>query len=38
MPEESDKPKYIWKREYTLVLVFNTLYVLVFYFIMKGNS
>jgi len=30
--------KFVWKREYTLVLVLNAIYILVFYFIMTANA
>ncbi len=30
--------KYIWKKEYTLVLILNTVYILVFYYIMTANA
>ena len=29
--------KFIWKKEYSLVLILNIIYVIVFYFIMTGN-
>ena len=32
------KEKMVWKREYTLVLVLNALYILIFYFIMVSNA
>ncbi len=32
------KEKMVWKREYTLVLVLNALYILIFYFIMISNA
>lgn len=32
------KEKMVWKREYTLVLVLNALYILIFYFIMTLNT
>lgn len=32
------KEKMVWKREYTLVLVLNALYILLFYFIMISNA
>ena len=28
---------YVWKKEYTLVLIFNALYILIFAYIMKAN-
>ncbi|CAN1513585.1 hypothetical protein MCETHM1_00867 [Flavobacteriaceae bacterium] len=34
---ESNKPK-IWSKNYTLVLVANALYIIVFYLIMKLYS
>jgi len=30
--------KLTWKKEYTLVLVLNTIYILIFYFIMTSYS
>jgi len=30
--------KLVWKREYTLVLILNTLYILIFYFVMTAYS
>ena len=30
--------KFNWKKEYTLVLVLNTIYILIFYFIMTSYS
>ena len=38
MSKEDNKATYQWKKEYTLVLVLNALYILIFYFIMKGNN
>jgi hypothetical protein len=32
------KEKMVWKREYTLVLVLNALYILIFYVIMVSNA
>jgi hypothetical protein len=32
------KEKMVWKREYTLVLVLNALYILIFYYIMISNA
>lgn len=32
------KQKMVWKREYTLVLVLNVLYILLFYYIMVSNA
>ncbi|SFR48127.1 hypothetical protein SAMN04490243_2031 [Robiginitalea myxolifaciens] len=32
------KEKMVWKREYTLVLILNAIYFLVFYFIMTSNA
>lgn len=29
--------KFIWKKEYSMVLLINILYVVIFYFIMTGN-
>lgn len=34
-----NKPeKYIWKKSYTLVLIANAIYIILFYFIMKTFS
>lgn len=30
--------KFIWKKEYSIVLILNVIYVIIFYFIMTGNS
>lgn len=30
--------KLVWKKEYTLVLVLNTLYILIFYFVMTAYT
>ena len=30
--------KLIWKKEYTLVLVLNTIYIIIFYFVMTTYS
>ena len=30
-----DKPKYIWKSEYSAVLIANAFYIVVFYIIMQ---
>lgn len=30
--------KFEWKKEYTLVIAMNIIYIVVFYFIMTGNS
>ena len=32
------KEKMVWKREYTLVLILNAIYILLFYFIMVWNA
>ena len=32
---EEIKDKFIWKRKYTLVLLFNAIYVVLFYLIMQ---
>lgn len=32
------KEKMVWKREYTLVLLLNALYILVFFYIMISNA
>lgn len=29
--------KYTWKNEYSVVLILNIIYIIVFYFIMTGN-
>lgn len=31
-----DKQKYVWKRVYTLVLIANAVYIVLFYLIMKN--
>lgn len=33
-----DKQKYIWKKEYTIVLIVNAVYIVLFYVIMKNFS
>lgn len=33
-----DKPKYFWKKEYTVVLIANAVYIVLFYVIMKNFS
>jgi hypothetical protein len=33
-----DKQKYVWKKEYTVVLIANAVYILMFYLIMKNFS
>ena len=33
-----DKQKYIWKKEYTIVLIANAVYIVLFYVIMKNFS
>ncbi len=34
-----NKPeKYIWKKSYTLVLIVNAIYIILFYFVMKTFS
>ncbi|XHP76100.1 hypothetical protein KCTC52924_03869 [Arenibacter antarcticus] len=30
--------KFIWKKEYTLVLVLNAIYIFIFYLIMTANQ
>ena len=30
--------KLIWKKEYTLVLILNAIYILIFYYIMTANA
>ena len=32
------KEKMVWKREYTLVLLLNAVYILVFFYIMISNA
>ena len=32
------KEKMVWKQEYTLVLVLNAIYILVFFYIMVSNA
>lgn len=29
--------KFSWKKEYSIVLILNIIYVIIFYFIMTGN-
>ena len=29
--------KFVWKKSYTLVLILNICYIIVFYYIMTGN-
>lgn len=33
-----DKQKYVWKKVYTLVLIANAVYIVLFYLIMKNFS
>jgi len=33
-----EKQKYIWKKEYTVVLIVNVVYIVLFYVIMKNFS
>jgi len=33
-----DKQKYVWKKVYTIVLVANAVYIVLFYLIMKNFS
>ena len=33
-----EKQKYIWKKEYTVVLIVNAIYIVLFYVIMKNFS
>jgi len=33
-----DKQKYVWKKEYTVVLIANAIYIVLFYVIMKNFS
>ena len=30
--------KLVWKKEYTLVLILNFIYILIFYYIMTANA
>lgn len=32
------REKMVWKRAYTLVLILNIIYILLFYFIMTSNA
>ncbi len=32
------KEKMVWKREYTLVLLLNAFYILLFFYIMASNA
>ncbi len=38
MSKDDLNNKFEWKREYSLVLFLNTIYILVFYFIMIFNN
>ena len=33
-----DQQKYVWKKEYTVVLIANAIYIVLFYVIMKNFS
>jgi hypothetical protein len=33
-----EKQKYVWKKEYTVVLIVNAVYIVLFYVIMKNFS
>jgi hypothetical protein len=33
-----EKQKYVWKKEYTVVLIVNVVYIVLFYVIMKNFS
>ena len=35
---EEIKDKFIWKRKYTLVLLFNAIYIVLFYLIMQSYT
>lgn len=35
---EEVKDKFVWKLKYTLVLLFNAIYIVLFYFLMKSYS
>jgi len=35
---EEDEPKYVWKKEYTMVLIMNAIYIVLFYLIMNSFS
>ncbi|MFT5437241.1 MAG: hypothetical protein ACI840_001894 [Ulvibacter sp.] len=35
---EEIKNKFIWKRKYTLVLLFNAIYIVLFYLIMQSYT
>lgn len=30
--------KFIWKKEYSFVLLLNVIYIIIFFFIMRDNS
>jgi len=36
-PKENRETKYQWKREYTVVLILNTCYILFFGYLMQAN-
>ncbi len=38
LSKDSMEDKLVWKKEYTLVLLLNALYVLIFYFVMIAFS
>ncbi|SNR37741.1 hypothetical protein SAMN04488111_1034 [Lutibacter flavus] len=33
-----DQPKYVWKKEYSAVLIANAVYIILFYLIMNSFS
>ncbi|REE79752.1 hypothetical protein BX611_2648 [Lutibacter oceani] len=33
-----EQPKYVWKKEYTVVLIMNAVYIILFYLIMTSFS
>ena len=33
-----EKQKYLWKKEYTVVLISNAIYIVLFYVIMKNYA
>ncbi len=38
MSKDSMENKWVWKREYSIVLLLNFIYILIFYFIMTLNT
>jgi len=34
--EEETSDRFIWKKSYTIVLLVNTIYIVLFYFLMKS--